>query len=338
MLKRYGFFWAVLFSFLAGVGAVPPAGAEDENPMAEKIAEVNGKVINGLEFAREMKRLQTRMVMEGQSISRDRMPAIQAEALEGLIHRELLYQEALRNEIKVDEAVLNEAWEKMKAPYGNEEQFKKALAQARFSEEEARQELRRGLAIQEFLDARFVAKAVVTEEEIQAYYKGREDEFRQPEQVRASHILIKVDPRADEAARAEAREKMVGVSQRLKQGEDFAALARELSECPSSDRGGDLGYFERGRMVQAFEDVAFSLNPGETSDIVETGFGYHIIRVTDKKAERVLPFEEVKDRIGQHLKQKKVQEEILAYIATLKEKADVKRYLSSEEPAEEKEE
>ncbi len=108
--------------------------------------------------------------------------------------------------------------------------------------------------------------------------------FSKPEQVRASHILVKVAPQATREEKDAAREKIKEILEQAKAGKDFAALAKAYSECPSGEKGGDLGYFGRNEMVQPFEDVAFTLPVGVVSDVVETRFGYHLIKVTDKKS------------------------------------------------------
>jgi peptidyl-prolyl cis-trans isomerase C len=177
------------------------------------------------------------------------------------------------------------------------------------------------------IDKQLADKATVSDEEIKTYYNSNPESFKQPEQVKASHILIKVDPKADEAQRAQARKKIEEVQQRVKKGEDFAALAKEFSQCPSSAQGGDLGYFGRGQMAKPFEDAAFAMAPGEVSNIVETNFGFHIIKTVDKKSESVMAYEDVKEKLGQYLKQNKLKDQVKVYVGQLKEKAKVERLL-----------
>lgn len=146
---------------------------------------------------------------------------------------------------------------------------------------------------------RFEEGVEVTEEEIAEYYEAnRETRFTQPHEVRARNILIRVPRDADEETKAKARKKLEEVQAKLAAGADFAELAREYSEDPGSrENGGDLGFFPRGRMVGPFEDAAFSLKPGEISDIVESPFGLNLLKVEEIREERVKPLEEVREEI-----------------------------------------
>lgn len=133
----------------------------------------------------------------------------------------------------------------------------------------------------------------VTQEEILAYYEANSQEYQKPEQVNASHILVKVAPDASQAADEAAKEQLVALLLRLHKGESFADLAREYSEDVSAAQGGDLGWFGRGEMVPEFEDTAFALQPGKTSEPVRTVFGWHLIRVDDRREDGTIPLEEV---------------------------------------------
>ncbi|MGD9335544.1 MAG: peptidyl-prolyl cis-trans isomerase [Desulfobacterales bacterium] len=165
-------------------------------------------------------------------------------------------------------------------------------------------------------------------QEIRTFYDTHPNSFKKSEQVKASHILIKVDSQAERSVKDEKKAKLQKIQERLKAGEDFAVLAKEISECPSNIKGGDLGYFGRGQMVKPFEDVAFELKKGEVSDIVETRFGYHLIKVVDRKPASVMGYEDVKDKIGQYLKQEKTRQELKGYIEELRKKAMIERTTS----------
>jgi hypothetical protein len=139
-------------------------------------------------------------------------------------------------------------------------------------------------------------------ERVRKAVEERRGELDTPEQVRARHILVAVDAAADPAAKAAARAKIEAAKKRIEAGEDFAAVAREMSDDPGSKQnGGDLGFFKRGAMVKPFEEAAFSLEPGKLSDVVETPFGYHLIRVEEKKAAAQLPYSEASARVAQEL-------------------------------------
>jgi peptidyl-prolyl cis-trans isomerase C len=263
----------------------------------------------------------------GKHLNDSQMPGIKKEVLENLINRELLYQETQQKGIKIDEATVNEQVMTLKKRFPSEAEFKSALTKANLSETVIKAQIARGLAIEQLVGA-YVAKTVaVSSQEIKDFYENHPSLFKQPEQVRASHILIKVDPKADEGKRAKAEKKIKEIQQKLQKGEDFATLAKALSEGPSKAKGGDLGYFSRGRMVKSFEEAAFALKPNEVSEIVETKFGYHLIKVVDKKPEMTTAFEDAKDKLSQYLKRQKVQKEVSSYVSELKEKAKVERFL-----------
>ena len=127
--------------------------------------------------------------------------------------------------------------------------------------------------------------------------------------------------------KTEARKKIEAVQQKLKDGGDFADLAKEYSEGPSSTKGGDLGYFGRGQMVKPFENAALALKPNEVSDIVETRFGYHIIKVFDIKPEQTLAYADVKSKIIERMKQEKIEKEAGQYLDKLKKEAKIEKFI-----------
>jgi peptidyl-prolyl cis-trans isomerase D len=150
------------------------------------------------------------------------------------------------------------------------------------------------------------AKTVVPPSEIERYYRANEAQFTTPEQVRASHILVKTDGKDDAAVKAKAE----ALLKQAKSGADFAALAKKNSEDEgSAPQGGDLDYFGRGRMAKEFEDAAFSLSPGQISDLVKTQFGYHIIKVTDHKPETKRSLDEARPQITENLAYERAQAE-----------------------------
>jgi peptidyl-prolyl cis-trans isomerase D len=148
----------------------------------------------------------------------------------------------------------------------------------------------------------------LTPQEIQRYYNDNIQQFQTPEQVRASHILLKTDGKDEAAVRKQAEEIL---KEAKAPGADFAALAKKYSEDEGSkDKGGDVDYFTRGRMVPEFEQAAFSMQVGQISDLVKSQYGFHIIKVTDKKPATTRPFDEVKAQIESELKAQKADQQV----------------------------
>jgi peptidyl-prolyl cis-trans isomerase C len=323
-IKRGRWFWALITAINLAWIAFPALAVEKTSEA--KVAVVNGSVITQEDFDREMSRVLQRLASMGRSFDDSQLLAIKKDVLEGLINGELLYQESQRKGIKVEEVAINEQLETLKKRFPSEDEFKTALTKANLSEPDIRSQIKRGLTIEQFITKHFAEKVTVSDKQIRAYYDSHPDSFKQPEQVHACHILIRVDPQADESQRAEARKKIEEIQKKLQEGEDFATLAKGFSQGPSSTKGGDLGYFRRGQMAKPFEQAAFALKPGEVSDLVETRFGYHLIKVIDKKPETTIPYDDIKERIEQYLKNKKVQEEVSLYVEKLKEDAKVERF------------
>jgi peptidyl-prolyl cis-trans isomerase C len=324
MQRKHGrWFLSMLLIFFIIVSCDSLSLAAKKQTTSDKVAVANGVIITQKDLDTEMTIIKERLAMMKRPFSDSQLQEFKEKTLEKIIGRELLFQESQKKEIKIDDAKVNEELMALKKKYASEADFKKSLSEKNLDETALKDKLKQSLAIKELVDQLFIQKVNISEEEIKSYYDSQPQLFKQPEKVHASHILIKVDPNADETRKAEARKKIEKIQQRLKKGEDFATLAKEFSQCPSSAKGGSLSYFARGQMVKPFEEASFSLKPGEMSDIVETQFGYHLIKVIDKKPETTIAFKDAKDRIEQYLKNKKVQDQVKEYVDTLKKKAKI---------------
>lgn len=327
VIKALGFFgFLVSFCFI-----ISPSFADNKPvPGQDEIAaSVNGKAITRAELDREVLNLSHRYSMQPQNSS---IPGdIESKALDNLISKQLLYEESQKAKIKVDDSEVSENLQQTISKFPNKEAYESALKRENINEEELKNEIRYSLAIQKYVENKYVSKTIITDEEIKNYYDSNPDLFKHPEMIKASHILIGVDSQADETKKTEARKKIDDIEKELKTGKDFAELAKKYSECPSSSNGGDLGTFKRGQMVQAFEDAAFALNPGEVSSVVETPFGFHIIKVFEKQPEGSFPLDQVKPQINEFLTREKVQKLLENDIENLKSKADIKTFSSMDE-------
>jgi peptidyl-prolyl cis-trans isomerase C len=321
------FFGLLLCCFLL----VSPSFAKDKAVSGENeiAASVNGKVITKAELEREIVNLSHRYSIQTQNAP---VPDdIESKALDSLITKELLYEASQKAQIKVDDSEVEENLQQAISRFPNKEAFESVLKRENITEDELKSEIRYGLAIQTYVEDRYVSKTSVSDDELKTYYDANPALFKHPEMVKASHILIRNNDQADEAKKIEARKKIDDIAQKITAGGDFAELAKTYSECPSSSNGGDLGLFRRGQMVQAFEDVAFSMNPGEISPVVETQFGFHIIKVTEKQPEGTYPFDQVKPQIQDVLTREKVQKLLETDIESLKSKADIETFSSMDE-------
>ena len=323
-LRRY---FRVSVTAIALICISLSAVASEKQASESKVAVVNGSVITQKDLNRELSVVQQKFLSQGKFLSDSQLLEMKKNVLENLINMELLYQETQSQGTKVSDEAINKQLGTVKARFPNEDEFKAALSKMNLSEVDLRSQIKRGLSVQQFIDEKFVQKVTVSNKETRVYYDANPNSFKRPEQVRARHILIKVDSKADESQKAAARKKLENIQQKAGNGEDFAALAKEFSEGPSGSKGGDLGYFRRGQMVKPFEEAAFSLNPDEMSDIVETSFGYHLIKLVDKKPESTIAYEDIRNKLQEHLKQNKVREQVNLHIEDLRGKAKVERFL-----------
>jgi peptidyl-prolyl cis-trans isomerase C len=272
---------------------------------------------------RELGRLLDLFRLNRDELGPDEMAKLRQTALEGLIDRELLFQSAQTMGVFVEEDEVAKKMETLRGRFPDENAFKAALEQVMLTPDGLKSEIRRSLAIGALIRKEFEEKTLVSEAESKQYYTDHPEAFRQPEQIRASHILVKVEEGSDDVVKAEAKKRAEALLARVKKGEDFAALAKEASECPSAAQGGDLGFFSRGRMVPAFEASAFTLEPGQTSGLVETEFGYHILKLMEKKPESVMSFDEVRPKLEAHMKEKKTETALADFLKDKRTKARI---------------
>lgn len=176
----------------------------------------------------------------------------------------------------------------------------------------------------EYLKMEVANNVTVSEDDVKSFYDARMDDFKIPEMVQVRHILIGVDAGASEEEKQKAKEKAKDILNKINAGEDFTKLATEFSDdTTTKQKGGDLGFISRGRLVKPFEDASFALKPGEISDIVETQFGYHIIKAEEKKDAGFESYDTVKDNLKQKMIQERMQSEVSKFIEKTMNEAGV---------------
>jgi parvulin-like peptidyl-prolyl isomerase len=330
MTKISSFQTAALLASCIAVAS--PAWSESKKPdqADDRVATVNGVPIRRGEFDGEVFQIQKTLLGLGKPLTSSQVVSIRAEVLESMIRREALYQDSRKAGIKPDEKAVAGELAVLKKQFPNEAEYKNELGRRNLSEEELRSQLERNSSLQQYVDRQFGQKVTVTDAETLGYYESHLDLFKQPLQVRVSHILIQVDPKWDDLKKQEARRKAEQVLKDLKKGRDFAALAREQSDGPTRTQGGDLGYIRTGQLDAELEKAVFKMKAGEMSDIVETSYGFHVFKVFDRKPETILSYDVVKEQIRQHLAQEKARQDADRYAKSLREKASVEILLRDE--------
>lgn len=280
-----------MFRLPALLALLAAAGIPGGWPMAQEqgvAARVNGVPITVFRLERHFEDF---LKERGRNLGTLRNPAaykrLKREALDELIDRELLWQEAQRRRVAVPEDLLRQAVARAETAARDHAAHLRRLEAAGFDEASYADYLRQSLAGRLALEA-LVDEALQREQpaesELQAIYRQNRERFLRPEQVRVRHLLLKVAPQAPAVEREARRQQVALLLERVRQGADFAALARDYSDDASAAAGGDLGFFPRGRMVLPFEAAAFALPVGEVAGPVATDFGWHLIRVEARQA------------------------------------------------------
>ena len=304
---------------------------------------VNGVDITEAELQKLLKPQLEKMAQRAKklppSIAQSLEKQIRQQILDQIIIRRLLDEKVKEANIVITEEELASQFTKVAAaqkPPLSLDEFKTKLAEYGQNFDEVTEQVRKEMTYQKVVEAQWGDKINITEEDAKKYYDENPTKFEVKEQIRASHILIIPDTTDSEAdpnqAKAEAKAKIQGLLEQIKGGADFAELAKANSDGPSAAQGGDLKFFPRGKMAAPFEKAAFELEVGKVSDIVETRFGYHIIKVTDHKDAGVTSFEQAKNSLIRQLTQRKQAEIANKYIESLKAAANIV-YPPGKEPA-----
>ncbi len=313
---------------------------EEPLVLPDTLADIKGEKIKKEEVQKELDKMEKIYKQFGQKLNSKQKQKIAKDILDKLIDKKLLLIYAKEGDFKADEAQVKKQLERFKKSFKKEEDLQKFLKKHNLTEEKLVSTLNeRGLK-DAIIKKEVIDKIKIDEKDVQKYYDEHKKEFLQEAQVKAKHILFKT-PRVlpknateeqkkdyeakDKAAKAKAEKLLAEIKKNPKV--DFSKLAKEKSEGPSAKKGGDLGWFTQKRMVKPFADAAFKLKKGEISGLVKTSFGYHIIKVEDKKEAKQLSFDEVKKRIEDRLKRGKIRENTKAFLRMLRTKYQVKIFL-----------
>ena len=287
--------------------------------------------------------------LSSKEISKEEDELLKQKVLDQLIAQKLLLQEAKKRNIKVTKRELADGIKTVKSRFPSDQMFLQELKKENLTEKQFEKQIEEQLMVLK-LTEEVVRKNMVkpTENDARELFNkivklidkkdvklqgDEQDELKLlaqlvqryfDEQVRVRHILIRVAPNASQKEKEEAKKKIMEIKSRIDKGEDFTTLAQKFSEDPGSkDRGGDLGFIAKGDTVEEFEKAAFSLKEGQVSDIVETKYGYHIIKVIERKPKRTPDFEQIKEDLIQFLARKNAEKSYDEFVESLKKKADI---------------
>ena len=280
------------------------------------VARVNGTPITQRDLDSAIEAIIPQLTFHG-SVSKDRYAEFSEKALDDLIIRELQYQDAQAKGLKADRSVVKERMKVVRDRYSSKKEYQNALAKADITEDGLELLIKKEVLVAAVVDREVKAKAVVSDKELREYYDKNTFKFNEPEKVRLRIISAKEEPKAVEAL------------SRIKAGEDFGKVASMISADSYRVMGGDIGFVHRGRVLQELEDVAFSMKTGEVSGIIKAGKEWYILKVEEKKPERLVSFEDARAGLKKDLEAKRTKERTEAWIAELRSKAKIEILMPS---------
>lgn len=314
----------VLPLFLSCALAAEPDPA-DPNAV---LAKVDGQPITRAELNARMEKELSLRGGKVADIAPERRPLLEWQVLDILITEKVMRGAVSASNVKPDEGRIDAIIGKMKQQAGSDATFSQLMAGRGMTEAGLRDEIRFNASLEQLMQQKFPAQLSLDPSAALAYYNEHPDFWKRDEAVRARHILVLVKKDATDAEKAEKKKVIDAARARVQGGEDFATVAKGVSEDRGSrDRGGELPSFTRGKMVPEFEKFAFSLKPGEMSPVFETQYGYHFMEVIGSEPPRTIAFDEVKERIEQTLNMRKRQELASRMVREFKEKAKVEIFM-----------
>lgn len=256
------------------------------------------------------------------------MPQIQGQMYEqiknDLITKKLIDAAVAEANVTVSDEQIAEAIEQIKTRIPEGQTLEAALAAQGTTMEELTENIKSDMATRDFLQTKTAGTAEVTDAEVQEFYDSNPDQFMKPEGVSASHILIKFEETDTDETKAAKKAELEKIRTDIIAGTTtFEDAATQHSGCPSSAQGGSLGTFGKGQMVPEFETAAFTQEINEIGDVVETQFGYHIIKVTERSEAGTIAFDEAKEQIKTYLDGQKKQQAVGDYIKSLRDSATI---------------
>lgn len=338
-MRRTTFVWSGIAVVALGLaaGAVAYGAFDQSRPTGQHAAawENSGDgiavVVNGHEVTRAEVNREIDATLRGAlaQIPEERRAEVRsqltARVTDSLIDRMLLEQEVAHGDFEVDDSAVSERVSQLRTALPDGQSLDQYVASIGMSLAGLEDAIETGLKIEALVERTVGASTVPTKEEIDAFYEEHREMFAAPERVEVRHILLAVEPGADDATRSSRREAAEKLRAQLLEGDagEFGRLASLHSDCPSREKAGRLGTIQRGQTVEAFEEVAFEQEIGEIGEVVESPVGYHVIRVDDRRPAGLLERAEVEGFIVEQIGRERREAAVLELVEGLRSRAEI---------------
>jgi parvulin-like peptidyl-prolyl isomerase len=315
--------WHVIFLLL--FIALVPAWDKPAGALPKPVAKVNGTVLTETDLEEALNEIMPAGVFHGGFSSKKRLQH-RPQAFEKMIEKELFYQEAVKQGIKVEKKVIKAERDRTIKRLGGDQKFKAALKKAGLTDEQYQEKLKKKHLVKRLITVEVKDKAQATDEEVKVYYEKNKKKFMRPEARRITHILISVKANATLLERKAKRAKAREVIDKIEAGEDMSVVAWDYSDGPYRVKGGDMGLVHQGRLYPTLEKEVFQLEPGRLSGIIETIYGYHVVRVEEVEPQEQMSLEDVYPSVQKELTEKKEKQLQEALTARLRGNAQIEVY------------
>ena len=335
--------------FLVTLSGVAQAVSKGEftingKTVPQTVATVNGTKLTSDLLKREMIAYRLLSNRQGKDIETVDEEKIAQQLLMKAIDDELVYQQGLKQNINIDPAIIDRELNHIKTQFPDKKLFLAALAAQRLTFDVLKQNITKALVKDEFVRTNIAPQVQVNDDKVQSFYQKNKATFMNPETFKVSHIYVAIpgpdDGKAElteDRAKAkeiidwvtnEARKKINQASLSLKEGKSFQSVAKEFSEDPkTSEKGGDLGFLMKNQTLPEISRVMVKLMVGETSNIIESSLGFHIIQLTEKKERNSIALDEVKSEILNHLLKLETEKKLKDHLSSLRKNSQIKIFI-----------
>lgn len=313
----------IVFRLVLAAAILAPGLLSADTVVEEIIARVNNQIITRTDYEREQQQLKDEAQQQDPNNAAKVVADSQKDVLRGLIDRELLLEKGKDLDISADTELikrLDEMRKQMKLD--TMEDLEKAATAQGVSFEDFKQNMRTEIITQQVIQREVGSRINISKDEERAFYDQHKSELARPEQVKLSEILVSTDQAGDDPAKiAAAQAKADELLKQIKAGANFEDVAKKESQGPSAAQGGDLGFFERGKLAKQLEDLTFGMKKDAVSDVIRTKQGFVILKVTEHQSAGIPPFEQIEPRIQEAVYMQRLQPALRLYLKKLREEA-----------------